>query len=61
VTGLDTLTWDKPTMDIQPGDSVRWSFAGTTQVHSGMTGAVRVAESAPSPAGAAAEPAVVCQ
>lgn len=33
VTGLDTLTWDKPTVDIQPGDSVRWSFAGTTQVH----------------------------
>jgi plastocyanin len=33
VTGLDTLTWDKPIVDIQPGDSVRWSFAGTTQVH----------------------------
>jgi plastocyanin len=33
VTGLDTLTWDKTTVDIQPGDSVRWSFAGTTAVH----------------------------
>jgi plastocyanin len=90
ITGLDTLTWDKPTVDIQPGDSVRWSFAGTTQVHnvksssanweidsplgavpapdtppytfnavgeytfvcevhSGMTGAVRVAEGPPPP------------
>jgi plastocyanin len=33
VTGLDTLTWDKPVVDVAPGDSVRWSFAGTTQVH----------------------------
>ena len=33
VTGLDTLVWDKPDVNIQPGDSVRWSFAGTTQVH----------------------------
>jgi plastocyanin len=33
VTGLDTLAWDQPLVDIAPGDSVRWSFAGTTQVH----------------------------
>jgi plastocyanin len=33
VTGLDTLTWDRPVVDIQPGDSVRWAFTGTTQVH----------------------------
>jgi plastocyanin len=33
VTGLDTLAWDKPTVDIQPGDTVRWTFAGTTQPH----------------------------
>ncbi len=33
VTGLDTLTWDKPVVDINPGDSVRWTFGGTTQVH----------------------------
>ena len=33
VAGLDTLTWDKPVVDINPGDSVRWTFAGTTQVH----------------------------
>ena len=33
VQGLDTLTWDKTTVDIQPGDSVRWTFAGTTQAH----------------------------
>jgi plastocyanin len=33
VTGLDTLAWDKPVVNIQPGDSVRWSFAGTVQVH----------------------------
>jgi plastocyanin len=33
VTGLDTLTWDKPVVDIAPGDSVRWAFTGTTQVH----------------------------
>jgi plastocyanin len=33
VTGLDALAWDKPIVDIQPGDTMRWTFAGTTQVH----------------------------
>ena len=33
VTGQDTLTWDKPLVDIEPGDTVRWTFDGTAQVH----------------------------
>ena len=33
VTGQDTLSWDKPTVDVAPGDSVRWTFAGTAQPH----------------------------
>jgi plastocyanin len=33
VTGLDTPTWDKTLVDIQPGDSVRWAFTGAMQVH----------------------------
>lgn len=33
VAGLDTLVWDKPTVDIKPGDSVVWTFPGTTQFH----------------------------
>ncbi len=37
VTGKDTLTWDVPTVDIEPGDSVRWTFAGTAQAHNVMS------------------------
>jgi plastocyanin len=33
VTGLDTLAWDTPEVNIRPGDSVRWTFPGTTQFH----------------------------
>jgi len=33
VKGLDTLTWDKPQVQITAGDTVRWTFAGTTQAH----------------------------
>ena len=32
-TGLDTLTWDKTDVTIEPGQSVRWTFPGTTQFH----------------------------
>ena len=31
--GLDTLTWDKPEVTIEPGQSVRWTFDGTAQFH----------------------------
>ena len=33
VAGLDTLTWDPPLVDIEPGDTVRWTFDGTQQAH----------------------------
>ncbi|HWK29675.1 MAG TPA: plastocyanin/azurin family copper-binding protein [Solirubrobacter sp.] len=33
VHGLDTLTWDVTTVNVKPGDTVRWTFAGTTQFH----------------------------
>jgi plastocyanin len=72
VTGLDTLTWDKPTVDIQPGDSVRWSFAGTTQVHNVKStspnweidsplGAVPAPDSAPYTFTAVGEYTFVCE
>ena len=37
VTGLDTLAWDVPLVDIQPGDSVRWTFVGTQNAHNVMS------------------------
>ena len=33
VKGLDTLVWDKPTVEAEIGDTVTWSFDGTTQAH----------------------------
>ena len=38
VTGLDTSAagppaWDKPLVNIRPGDSVRWTFPNTTEFH----------------------------
>jgi plastocyanin len=33
VQGQDTLAWDKPVVDVAIGDTVRWTFAGTAQVH----------------------------
>src|SRR5690349_10990970 len=33
ITGTDALRWDKPDIGIHPGDTVQWSFAGTTQAH----------------------------
>jgi plastocyanin len=33
VKGLDTLLWDQSEVRILPGDSVVWSFDGTTQAH----------------------------
>jgi plastocyanin len=33
VRGLDTLTWDNPSPVIKAGDTVVWTFAGTTQPH----------------------------
>jgi plastocyanin len=33
VHGTDQLVWDKPNVVIQPGQSVTWTFAGTTTVH----------------------------
>jgi plastocyanin len=33
VTARDDLTWDQTDVYVKPGDSVRWTFAGTTQFH----------------------------
>lgn len=33
VVGRDTLDWDRPTVAVQPGESVTWTFPGTVQVH----------------------------
>ena len=33
VTGKDTLTWEPAVVDVQPGDTVVWTFPGTTQAH----------------------------
>jgi plastocyanin len=33
VAGLDSLTWNPPFVDIEPGDTVRWTFTGTAQFH----------------------------
>jgi plastocyanin len=33
VQGLDTLVWDKPEVTVAAGDTVRWTFDGTTQPH----------------------------
>lgn len=33
VTGTDALVWDTPQVTVAKGDSVRWTFPNTTQVH----------------------------
>jgi plastocyanin len=33
VKALDTLAWDKPQVEVQPGDTVTWTFEGTTLAH----------------------------
>ena len=33
VTGTDSLTWEPNVVDVQPGDTVVWTFPGTTQAH----------------------------
>ena len=33
VIGTDALVWDKPVVDVKPGDTVEWSFSGTAQYH----------------------------
>jgi plastocyanin len=33
VQGLDTLVWDKPDVTVAIGDTVHWTFDGTTQPH----------------------------
>jgi plastocyanin len=33
IAASDALVWDKPEVSINPGDSVTWTFAGTTQFH----------------------------
>ena len=33
VIGRDTLDWDKPDVVVAPGETVTWTFPGTTQVH----------------------------
>ena len=33
VTARDDLTWDQTDVTVKVGDSVRWTFAGTTQFH----------------------------
>ncbi len=33
VIGTDALVWDKPVVDVKPGDTVEWSFPGTAQYH----------------------------
>jgi plastocyanin len=36
VIGTDALVWDKPVVDIKPGDIVEWSFPNTAQYHNVM-------------------------
>jgi plastocyanin len=38
VKGLDTLVWNTPEVRIAAGDSVVWSFDGTTQAHNVQSG-----------------------
>jgi plastocyanin len=38
VTARDTLTWDQPAVSIKPGETVRWTFAGTAQAHNVTSG-----------------------
>jgi plastocyanin len=33
IKGTDALVWDQPEVSIAPGDTVTWSFDGTTQFH----------------------------
>lgn len=33
VIGTDALVWDKPVVDVKPGDTVEWSFPNTAQFH----------------------------
>jgi plastocyanin len=33
IAASDALVWDKPDVTVKPGDTVIWTFAGTTQVH----------------------------
>jgi plastocyanin len=33
ISALDTPAWDKPEVSVRPGDTVVWTFAGTTQYH----------------------------
>ena len=33
IKGRDSLDWDRPSVAVAPGDTVRWSFDGTQQVH----------------------------
>jgi plastocyanin len=39
VHATDAPSWDRQLVDIQPGDSVTWSFDGTTQAHNVQSGA----------------------
>jgi plastocyanin len=51
VQGLDTLTWDKPALSISVGDTVRWTFAGTTQPHNVQSTSPNWAPPVDSPSG----------
>lgn len=33
IAGTDALVWEPSLVDIKPGDTVTWTFAGTTQYH----------------------------
>jgi plastocyanin len=54
--GLDTLVWDKAEVSIQPGQSVRWTFDGTTQFHNVWSDTGPWPELLRSPLGAPAPP-----
>ena len=47
VHATDAPGWDLTTVDIQPGDSVMWSFAGTGQAHNVQSASANWSLSAP--------------
>jgi plastocyanin len=44
ITGTDALVWDKPNVSILPGETVTWTFPGTTQAHHVANDGADVAE-----------------
>jgi plastocyanin len=58
VAGLDTLTWDKPVVDVKPNDTVVWTFGGTTQFHNVWSEGINWVPELRSPLGAPAPDAM---